>query len=246
MTLGAALVMNRSRISLENLLKEISQEIGKSNLHCSNLNHYQIIHFIRRIIYKKIRCFGVISHKRTLGSYKREISEDSGMYYNKCVQYLLERVAWFMEDRGIPAENLDIVFERANHDYNRMRNFLWTCQSNPKREATKKLKNIDLMNIYIKKKSEEPLLQLADLVAHSIYKCVDRVDRNLRITEARYVRELAPIFFGNPESGQVVGAGLYCVHSLRDLRLDRDVEDTLKGLIATAPESVATEATSSG
>lgn len=128
MTLGAALIRNRSRKGVENSLEKIRQVLGKPTLHCSQIGHYQILHFARQITLQKMRLFGVISRKDTLGSYRDVIAADSDMYYNKCVQYLLERVGWFMEARGIPPENLDIVFEKANVDYEKMRNLLYACQ----------------------------------------------------------------------------------------------------------------------
>lgn len=237
MTLGASLISNRSRKATENTLEKITEEIGKKSLHCSQLNHYQLLHFVRAISRRKMRLFGVISRKATLGSYKETIDDDSNMYYNKCAQYLLERVAWFMEARGIPPENLDIIFEKANVNYDKMRNLLWACQTNPKHPATKRLNNIVLSRIKVKKKGDEPLLKVADLVAHALYKAVDKQDQNFEIPEPRYLRELAPHFFGNPKTQAVIGAGIYCVHSTDDLKLDEDVKDVLDNMKASKPSN---------
>lgn len=166
MTLGASLISNRSRKAVEDTLNKISERFGKKSLHCSQLSHNQILHFVSEVTRRKMRLFGVISRKDTLGSYKSDIAGDSSMYYNKCAQYLLERVGWFIKVRKIPSENLDIVFEEANVDYEKMRNLLRKCQSDPKHLKTQKLQYIHVGNIVQKKKSEEPLLKLADLVAH--------------------------------------------------------------------------------
>ena len=235
MTLGASLISNRSRKAIENTLEKIREDVGKKSLHCSQLNHYQLLHFVRAITKRKMRLFGVISRKATLGSYKNTIADDSNMYYNKCAQYLLERVGWFMEARSIPPENLDIIFEKANLDYDKMRNFLWTCQNNPNHAATRRLKNIVISRIQVKKKTDEPLLMIADLVAHALYKAVDKQDQNFGIPEPRYLRELAPHFFGHPQTQAVNGAGLYNVHSTDDLNLDEDVKDVLDKMKANEP-----------
>ncbi|UXN06400.1 DUF3800 domain-containing protein [Bartonella sp. HY761] len=233
MTLGACLIANRDREVIENTLVEVRTQLRKKSLHCSDLNHYQIIHYTRQIIKLNMHLFGFISRKETLRGYKRRIDDNSKMYYNKCVQYLLERVGWFMQLHQIPPENLDIVFEEARSvDYEKMRKFLRACQSKPNHENTKKLQYIDIKKITVKKKSEEPLLELADLVAHALYKCVDKHKTTYDIPEPRYLCELAPRFFGNPKNQIVVGAGLYCVHSTRDLKLDADVETILNGLLA--------------
>ena len=236
MTLGAALIPSSSYAAFEDSLVKIRTDIKKKSLHCANLNHYQLLYFAREIQKQRMRLFGVISHKRTLGAYKDDIADDSSKYYNKCAQYLLERVGWFMKEREIPAECLDIVFEKANIDYEMMKNLLRKCQSNPKHTGTKNLKYIDIDNIVVKQKDEEPLLQLADLVAHALYKCVDKSDTNCNIPEPRYLRELAPDFFGHPKTQAVVGAGLFCVHSIKDLKLDHDVAETLASLVATPPK----------
>lgn len=233
MTLGASLISNRSRKATESTLEKIKEDIGKKSLHCSQLNHFQLLHFVRAITKRKMRLFGVISRKATLGSYKDTIAADSNMYYNKCAQYLLERVGWFMEAHNIPPENLDIIFEKANLNYDKMRNFLWVCQNNPKHDATKRLKNIVISRIQVKEKKDEPLLKVADLVAHALYKAVDKPDQNYGISEPRYLRELAPHFFGNPKTQEVVGAGLYSVHSTNDLKLDEDVKDILDNMTSS-------------
>jgi hypothetical protein len=232
MTLGASLIRNGSRAAIESTITQICSEIGKSAIHCSQLSHYQILHVLRRITQHRMRFFGVISHKKTPGDYKVNISGDSDLYYNKCAQYLLERVGWFMESREIPIEKLDIIFEKANVDYEKMRNLLLKCQKNPMRENTTKLRNICVDKIAVRKKGDEPLLCLADLAAHALYKCVDKNGRNFGIPEPRYLRELAPHFFGHPETRTVVGAGLYCVHSMRDLHLDPDVEAVFGSMTA--------------
>ena len=227
MTLGACLIRNKDRKLVEDNLNEIQNRISKKYLHCSQLKHYQILYYIRKIKELDTRIFGVISHKNTLGSYKQKISDNSSMYYNKCAQYLLERIGWFLESRKISSSNVQIIFEKANVDYDKMKNLLRACQKNPKHQLTRKLRFIDVDNIKIMTKNEEPIIQIADLVAHALYKCVDKTDKNFRIPEPRYLRELSSHFFGHPETGLIVGAGLHCVHSLRDVQLDADVEAEL-------------------
>lgn len=237
MTLGGALVQNEDRETLEDVLEGVRSDLRKKTLHCSELKHYQILHFARQISRCRLRMFGIISHKNTLRDYKNEIDSDSNKYYNKCIQYILERVGWFMECRGIPPENLDIVLEEGNFDYKKMTNFLRICQQNPHHPFTKKLQNVDLDNIQVKKKAEEPLLEIADLVAHALYKCVDKSKNNFGIPEPRYLCEISTRFFGHPDTLLLVGGGLHCVHQLRDLKLDHDVETVMSKLIATAPSS---------
>ncbi|MCD1624302.1 DUF3800 domain-containing protein [Citromicrobium bathyomarinum] len=233
MAFGAALIPNSERAEIEDKLLSVTSRIGKSNLHCSNLRHSQIVYFSRQIIQHLLRFFGVISYKHTLRDYTSHIDGDHNKYYNKCAQYLLERVGWFLELRGIEAKDVDIVFEKANCDYNMMRKFLRRLQSNPKHSMTAKLKHIDIEAIEAIDKSEEALFQVADLVAHSLFKCVDKNDENFYIPETRYLSELAPRFFGDPESNKISGAGLYCVHTPDQIELDADVKAVITGLEAS-------------
>lgn len=232
MTLGAVIIPDDDRNVLEDKLAEVTERIGKKDLHCSNLSHFQKLFFAREIIKCNLRFFGVISHKATLGVYRHRISTDDKKYYNKCVQYLLERVGWFLEARSINKRDVSIVFEKSNCDYEMMRRFLERVQSNPHHEMTKKLQNVDVSAINPKTKAEEPLLKIADLVAHSLFKCVDKHKDNYDIPEARYLKELAPRFFGHPDDEKVLGAGLYCVHSPWEAKLDPEVRQMVLDLKA--------------
>lgn len=136
MTMGAALVSNDSLETVRDTLQRIAVDVGKKQLHCSELNHYQKIFFIREIAQHKKRLFGVLSYKDTLGNYKDTIEDDGKKYYNKCAQYLLERVGWFMEANSISPEQLDIVFEKGNFDYDRMKILLRKCQQKPAHSMT--------------------------------------------------------------------------------------------------------------
>lgn len=238
MTMGAALILNDSLEAVRETLERVRIDTGKKEIHCSELNHYQKLFFIREIACHKKRLFGVISYKETLGSYKESIGDNSKLYYNKCAQYLLERVGWFMEANEIPSDNLDIVFEKGNFDYGRMQAFLRKCQRNPAHSMTARLRHIKVGNIAVKTKGEEPLLQVADLVAHALYKCVDKQDKNHFIAEPRYLRELSPRFFGNPKTQAVAGAGLYLVHKMSDLNLDPEVEEVINAMVAEPRSSV--------
>jgi len=235
MTLGAALVLRSQRDQLNLKLNNLREEFGVATLHCSRLKHQQIVRFCREIAEMRIRLFGLISLKKTLGTYRSDIESDSKKYYNKCVQLLLERVGFFMQHHKFPPNDLEIVFEKANVDYVRMKSLIHLCQKNPHRPNTKRLRAIDAQNIIAKSKEQEPLLQIADLVAHALYKCVDKTSANAHVTEPRYVKELQSRFFGHPETNSVVDGGLFCVHQPWQLQLDRDVLEVINTLTADPP-----------
>lgn len=230
MTFGAVIFPNSERKTLEAKLAELTERIGKKDLHCSKLRHEQQVFFAKEIVQYRLRFFGSVSYKDTLEKYKEDISADDKRYYNKCAQYLLERVGWFLETRNIDKSDVDIIFERRNSDYDMMRNFLRVVQGNPIRRMSKKLIHLNVSAIEPKTKTEEPLLQIADLVAHALFKCVDKHEDNFGIVEPRYLREIASRFFGDPKDNRILGAGLYCVHSTREVKLHDDVRELFRSL----------------
>jgi len=120
--------------------------------------------------------------------------------------------------KKISADNLNIVFEKGNFDYNKMRGLIRSCQNNPLQQNTKNLEFIDANKIVEKEKSEEPLLQLADLVSHSLYRCVEGGE--FGVIECRYLNEIRDKFYQDKETNKAIGKGIYVVHKLKDLELD--------------------------
>lgn len=230
MTLGGVLVRDNDKVRLSKKLADILKRMGKKRLHCQRLNHRQKVFFAREMAKEDIKCFGVISRKDTLGHYKTKISNESDLYYNKCCQYLLERVGAFVKETEIPREQLTICFEDGGYNYKKLRNLLWACQDKPIHINTRLLRYIEVSNIVAVPKSDEPLLQMADLVAHSLFKCTDKSESQYNIPETRYLNELQGRFFCEQKSKQILNHGLKAVHSLSQLKLDHDVAHFIHGL----------------
>lgn len=231
MSFGAALVVNSEREEIRKKLVYIAELFNKKRLHCSGLKHYQKIRYIREIKDSRMMLFSVLSLKKTLGSYREEIDRDHQKYYNKCAQYLLEKVGRFIGDKGINPKKVMIVFEDAGYNYNQLKNFLHRCRNKPLHAETKFLQNIDPEQIRFIKKEDDKLLELADLVAHSIYKCADKSEHNYSIPEPRYFRELSQKFYFCLKTKKIEGFGFKSVHKLQDLKLDEDVENLISTLL---------------
>lgn len=120
MTLGGALVPNSKLSEYRNVLSKLASEFSKPELHCSKLNHNQIVRFAQEASKLKVLLFGVISLKETLGGYRQDIDSDDKRYYNKCAQYLLEKLGQAMEELGIGASQLSIAFEDGNFEYQQL------------------------------------------------------------------------------------------------------------------------------
>ena len=234
MTLGAALIETEMLDRYRKYLQKVSNEIGKKSLHCRKLKHFQKVHYAKRVAQTPVRCFGVISLKSTLGWYKEEIDQSSNSYYNKCAQYLLERVGEYMEHNDIHSHKLDVIFETGNFDYEKLQRLIRKCQDKPtgatsnQTQQIKLLRRIDADNIQNKPKEDEPLLQLADLVAHSLYKCVNKSKQHLNVLEPRYLIELRNRYHYDVTTKAIIGKGIKPVHRLSQLKLDTEIHGLLR------------------
>jgi len=227
MTLGAVLVPDHMRDDLCKTLENIATTFGKEDLHCSNLGHEQKVYFSYAMAKERILLFGMISFKETLKEYKGAIGGDSKLFYNKCAQYLLECVGEFMRTNKIPSEDLSVCFEEGNFDYRKMRGLIAKCQEKPVFPKSKELKFLDVNKITARPKKEEPLLQVADLVAHALFRCVDG---KYDVVETRYLEELHKRFYCDVKTKRIEGAGLKSVHLLSKLELVPYVYEVIDGL----------------
>ncbi|WP_018688110.1 DUF3800 domain-containing protein [Ahrensia kielensis] len=232
MTLGACLVPSSYENKIADRLARIQEDLNRSHLHCSELSHPQKVYYARTIAKEKFLCFGMISEKRTLGAYSQAIEGDSTKYYNKCAQYLLERVGLFLKMKDIEADDVSIFFEEANFNYSALMTLINRCQENPINEQTKLLRRIDHLKIRTSPKGDKPSMQIADLVAHSLFKSVDKSKANFHIPETRYLNELRTRFFNCPETAKIINFGIKPVHKLPELKLDDDVHLFFKNLKA--------------
>ena len=232
MTLGGVLIHNKSRNCLSKHLVAIRETIGKKDLHCCNLTHRQKTYFAREMARAPVVFFGVISYKATLGAYKKDIKSNPTMYFNKCAQYILERVGSFIKQNKVSADDVDIIFEQGLHNYGMFRSLIRKCQENPIRENTKLLRNIKITNISDAPKDREPLLKIADLVAHALFKAVDKTDGNFHIPEPRYLYEIRENFYHCPNTKKIIGHGIMPVHDLKQLELDNDIHSLFDNLKA--------------
>lgn len=230
LTLGACIYHTSHEDILNQELERISGLFGKPDLHCSSLSHFQKVRYAREIRNSKFLAFGTISKKSTLGSYKNKIEEDSKRYYNKCAQYLLEQIGRFIERHKIIADDVDLIFEEGNFDYASLRNLVRKCQSNPIHENSKFLAHISANKIRSLRKKDLPTLSLADLIAHALYKCVDKPDKDCNIPEPRYLQELSRKFFAEKTSKSVLDYGIKCIHDIGELDLDIDIAAIIKNL----------------
>lgn len=230
MTLGAALIPNKKRNEMEGVLSRITAKFGKKSLHCNQLSHLQKVYFAKVIAGLNIRLFGLISRKETLGGYWGIIEGSNKKYYNKCAQLLLEKVGKYSKYKGLNSGDISIYFEDGNFNYTSLWALISKCRERPLHKETEFLKQIEPMSICAAAKDQQPLLQIADLVAHALYRSVDKTPGNFGITEPRYLQELEKVFASNPADGRVEDFGIKCVHCVGDLGLDDETQSVINSL----------------
>ena len=184
-----------------------------------------------------MRFFSVISNKATLGEYKRQINGDSQKFYNKCLAYLLERICAYLLVQGASENDLSFVLEARNHDYDRMLRYLSRLKENPLYPQSKSFSILNPFSIVTRRKGEEDLLEIADFVSHAVYQCANKTANNFYIPEPRYFCEIASRF-GVDQKGTVLGSGLKCIHNLRELELDKDIQEIFKRAKGLIPPKI--------
>lgn len=232
MVLGAALVPHTCSSDLVKEIDGLTDLFGKKDLHCSSLNHNQIVRYASDVAKKKFLAFGLISRKDTLKEYKSAIEGDHRQYYNKCLQYLLETVGRASSQLNISHDQINIYIEEGVVRIPQLKKYIKTIQNNPMHKNAQYLINLDCDRISAKSKKEDKLLQIPDLVAHAIYRCVNANVSNYNICEPRYLNELRRRFYKEEQSKKIEGWGIKYVHTLDDLGLTPEIEHFLTTLTA--------------
>ena len=234
--MAAAVLQPSAQIQSKQLLHRLEVEFGKSWAHATDLNHAQKVYLSRQLSQIPSRFFAVISKKDTLRDYANEIDWDPHKFYNKCAHYLLEKVGSYLASIDNTLTEPTVVFEDRNHDFDKLRRYLGKIKDTPFHTEAKGLAAINPFGVINKKKNEEFLLKIADVVSHAVYQCVNKTPKNYHIPEPRYLRELGGNFACD-HRGSVLGTGIKCIHELSDLKLDGDIERVLSSLRAFPPRT---------
>ncbi|MEO9778557.1 MAG: hypothetical protein ABJH45_12135 [Paracoccaceae bacterium] len=139
-------------------------------------------------------------------------------YYNKVMQYQLERIGDAMGAFQIPAKQTRIQLEAREQQYSSLLSFIEKIQNNPLDSRATSIRNIDRFSISSVNKKDSLLMALSDIGANAIFSSVRRDTRQFGFSEVRYLRELAPIFVTG-KTGRIVPKGLKPIHSIEDLGL---------------------------
>ena len=181
-----------------------------------------------------VTLFGLISKKDTLKNYKEKIGSDFWKYYHKCLGYLLENLGRYLAKNNIQKKDVKIVVE-ASKSFKRdsFRSYIVSCQANAYNPNARFLKRLDVSLINDRNKGEEPFLVLADLVANSLFQCVNDPKSNYGVFETAYINDLRSRFFCSDDE-KIIGYGLKAVHLLEELKLDKKTQVFLQNLKANS------------
>ncbi|EBA07721.1 DNA topoisomerase IV subunit B [Sagittula stellata E-37] len=176
----------------------------------------------------------MISNKATLKEYKDTINFDSQRFYNKCLKYLLEKVLSYLSDTDYNPNQLRVVLEERNHDYDAMLRYFEKVKKNPLYLQSQVFSGFNPFCITKLKKGQDEAMEVADFVSHAVYQLANKTIANFEIPETRYFTELSSRFAGD-HSCNVLGTGIKCIHTLEQLQLDPDVAALLAVTKCKAP-----------
>jgi hypothetical protein len=126
---GAAVMQPATQYHARRVLGGLQETFSKKKWrHATELDHNAKTFFAREAAQIHARYFAVISNKATLRDYGEKIEKDPQKYYNKCLKYLLEKVCEYLSCFGAKDDDLSVVLERRNHDYDALIRYLgMTC-----------------------------------------------------------------------------------------------------------------------
>ncbi len=213
-TLCATIFREDNRSKIEVALKNLP--FKKRDVHSNKLSHFEKVHLCKTVSQLPLGMVGVVSNKLSLLSYIKEAQKTPTHYYNKVMQYLLERIGALIAAFGIAKSDVRIVLEARSQQYSSLLLFIERIQHNPLDSRARLIQNVDRFAITTVKKAEEKCMLLSDIGAHALFCAVRRDEASFGLSEPRYLEELSTVFLSN-KHGEVVPAGIKLIHSADDL-----------------------------
>lgn len=217
--IGAVLFKKEKIIDIKNILNDI-QEIrnGSKFIHMTGIRK----NITKRYIFRKlsklnmILAFSVVSNKKTLsnGQYKNYNPKNHWKYYHKNVQYILEKISNYMNENNINKDEIIfIIEENPSVKISSLRTFISSIKKD-----NYAIRRINENNIRTLSKNEEPLLFLADAVAHSLYKAIVPTYFNGEdFIETVYFDEIKNLFY---KKNKICDEGIKFIHSIQEIPLN--------------------------
>lgn len=204
--IGGIIVSKENDANLPKWRDEIIQNTQKQNkrdLHFQNLNHDQRVMATRFLASKPFGMSVVCSFKETILGLKETNPKlygkfkEKGHLYNYLTRFLLERLtdACLRRSRGQPCK-LNLTFsQRANTDYQKMRDYLFLMRNDEELLVPKRSIDWSVLNpedIRVENHSKRAGLQIADVVTSATYKALE--PNRYGDVEPRYAQNLSQRF----------------------------------------------------
>lgn len=154
---------------------------------------------------------GVVSNKLSLLHYLPQAKKTPRHFYNKVMQYILERIGQSIDVFWIKGHPVKILLEAREQKYSSLLSFVEALQKNPIDERSLSIRNIDRFSISAVKKKDDLCMALSDMGAHALFSAVRRDARAYGLSETRYIQELAPVFVSGKD-GKIVPGGIKFIH----------------------------------
>jgi Protein of unknown function (DUF3800) len=225
--LCATFFRDENRSQIENRLAELP--FGNGSPHANKLNHFEKAYYCKVLSDLPIGMLGAISNKLSLLSYLPQASKTPTHFYNKVMQYLLERVGEAMAKLGIKGSEVRILLEARAQQYSSLLSFIDNIQKNPHDTRSIAVRNIDRFSVSSIKKKDDKCMALSDVGANAIFCAVRRDKRSFGMSETRYLNELRHSFLAD-KTGKIFPSGIKPIHSISDLQLPEDTAQFLAGL----------------
>lgn len=193
------------------------------------MSHFEKVNACNKIAQLPIGMVGVISNTLSLLEYLSSAKKIPTHYYNKVMQYQLERIGDAMGAFGIKSGDARIQIEARAQQYSSLLSFVRTIQDKPLDTRAAAIRNVNRFAISAIGKKDSLAMALSNIGANAIFSTVKR-DANLYgSSENRYLKELAPVFVADKRV-LVVPLGLKAIHSLKDLGISADTSADLSSL----------------
>lgn len=224
LVLSAVIVRKEKDAGVVHLMREIREMLGKPKnhpVHFLKLDHAPAVAVARRLgeAAELMRTVSVLLHKPSIEERER-FQANKHQLYRYASRLLLERVSWFCRDhaiQGVGNGRAEIIYSnRDQMSYDDLRDYLRKLRDEESgQKVTIHWPSFDPDHVRAVQANQMAGLQIADVVAHSLYKAVS--PNRFGDVESRYASHLRPTFYRH--KGSFHGYGLkFWPHDLQKLQ----------------------------
>lgn len=217
----SAFIVRASRdIELPKIRTDILKQLGinRQDLHMNLIRKQDNKRYVAKCISEiPSRYISIISNKYSIiHSKRKDLYDEKNTYYNYMGRYLIERISWCCSKlrRGVPEGNgkVKIVFsKRGGMSYSHFREYLEKLKT--EKDSNINWNVIDIDCIDAKAHSERAGLQIADVIAYSLFKSVEL--NKFEMIDTSFAQKLKNNTFN--VNGKYIGYGIKIIPHIEDI-----------------------------